>query len=1203
MSKNNIEENIDYSTDSTRMYLKEIGKYPILSTEDQKKLGRLMVAGDTKAREQLINCNLRLVVSVAKQFAPSANSFQLLDIIQEGNSGLLRAIETYEPELGAFTTYAQPWVEQHIKRGLANKDDEIRKPVHIKELTHKYNEFIEKYIGENRTFPTDEQICSKLKISKKTLKTIRDSFDMDPISLNQIVKDDSDTELGDFVSVSNDDYNDILNDMTKQDIFIVVKEVLSPLKYFVVYHRILSENRMTLEEVAPYLNITRERVRQLEAKALKQLKPYFKKDSRIYQRKISEIRDREGIKYNRLKIEPIEPFNIVKYMYLKDDLSDIERKLYKMVLLGKYNYTDNDYVNAIGVSFEQYQEIKKSLIEKINEKFSDKMSFDLFQHQMIKSYGTKIFDLDLTKKEKIIDYKTLKEEYSELDLDEILEKLNRVDYKLNPKEEKLITRYFGSDKNPYLLNTNLVEKEINALKYGFKRKSTSVSLEKLYKHYLTIKDKYNDEQKAFIESYVFRKKDKALFRKEYPNSTLYPSKAMYVNALEKSYYNINAYFQNEFTKENWLEVREKYRYRFTDFRVEVLDLFYGVNTKPYSLKELSEKYNMDPIKMHDIYSNARDLAINLFYGINLNIHIDKSIYAPYIDDIKYNYTEETRRILRLFIIEDKTYDEISKITGLTNTRISNIITEAIRKIDNYRFNLIKSSFISKEELNEVFNYYKDKFSETEKSIIILKYAEQIENKNIAELQGQTLLQVNQIVRKFNMLYEDYLVRNVVLTQADITSELSKHACESVLSVQQKEVISMRLGFKNKYNPKGIKLTEEEIKSDKRYPKNICNDSIKILKLHKIGYKTAETIYIPRSKLNVLLNDVHLPISEKEREIICHLLALKNYTYMTLDELAKKYGEKRASIKRRYQRAIVSIYKYINKEIDGNIDYDTDIAPILKYFGNSDRNKIEDFYKNRLTYEELAEKYNLSFDKIVAIMNRLKQNVNELLTNPNAKKFDFDYYQKVVNNPDLPFNGNIELATKIFDLAFGMNEERISLPAIKERLNLECATSVINKTIYNIMISVCKYKDGIKKNKTFPLEQVIEYYQKNYNNMPDYIKREYERYINAIKKDTDISGSSIRQPYIIISDLIQDVYPDAFKCNTATKEEVEELLKQYNGQINKRVRTHLMECFDIPERKFMNGRDINHVYKILCTLDNKLKSKEVKDKTLIKTKNR
>ncbi len=1190
-----------FTDDAYKMYMREIRRYPILSAEQQKKLGcRYRENGDIEARELLINCNLRLVVSVAFRYKSLIKHLQILDVIQEGNFGLMRAVETYDPEQGAFTTYAMPWIRQRITRGLANKDDDIRKPVYIVQATTKYLGLIESYNKKGLPLPSDEDICDILNITMSTLKNIRDSLMQNPVSLNQNIDDDGKSEVEDFIPAPNHDYDNILNQMVNDELFIVLKEVLTPLRYFVIYHRILNDEQKTLEEIASYLNITRERVRQIENSTLRKLKPYMVENSNVFLKALNKIKQREGYRFRTLKKTPLSPMQIIKYMYLKDELTEIERKLYELNLLGKYKYSDDDYASILGITLEELKQVIASLKAKINKKFEDKKAFKYFRDQMIKTYGTSIFDIDIDKKEKVIDYHALDEKYSSLSLEEILSYFQDINYSLTPDEEHLLERYFGyCDKN--YAGSFDIEKEVNVLKYGFNRKNKYAPLKGLYKEYLRTRDDYTEEQQLYLETYFFGKKDRKLFREAYPDSYLYEDYQKLIFKLERSYYHIFEYFENNFTKEAWLKVKAKYWERFTAEKVEMMDLYFGVRGEPLSRKELAKKYNMSRLEFNQIFEPTLMYAIRLYSGLGRNIEIDKKIYIPYVENPQYNFVPETRQILKQFLLEDKTYEEISEMTGLKTTRISNIITAAIRRMDFFRFGISTSLIVTESELKEFFEYAKDKVTEEDKDIITLRYINFMETKEIADLRGIATAKVNLAISRFNKMFYNFRIKDVTLTEEDLITELERHMSESVLSLREKQFVSFRYGIKSKYNETGETLSKKIIMEKLGMDKNAFNNTDRnikyALKGRKIGINKPDILFIPRDELDLLLDDIHLPISDKEKEIICHLFELKGYEYMTLDDIALKYNELKSSVRVRYHRAIATIYKYLNKEIEGCIHYETDIVPILKYFSLSDRVKIEDFFKNGMTFEEMGKKYGMTTAQVVGAMNRIRVNIYDLDSNPYAKRFDFDYYLEAIKNPDLPFYGDLPLAIKIFNLSFGMEgKEKMGAPEVVKTLGLDYDTSTINRINASLMLGVCKLKDGITKQKTFGYDEILDYYNKNYANIPPYCRSYYERYFKNVQDRRIISGDKAPVSYFIIADLIAANYPDAFKLDTATRDKVIGIIRKYGKDLKKRIRISLMSRYGISEREFMNGKDINHIFKMLYTLD--LKRKELDAQGLV-----
>ena len=670
-----------FTDDNFKLYMREISKYPILTVVEQKELGRRYKEdGDVQAKKLLINCNLRLVVSVAKKYYSRLKHFNILDVIQEGNLGLMRAVEDFDSEKGAFSTYAIPWINQYITRALDNKESEIRVPVQIRVAKTKYVRLIEQYQSSNKTLPADEEICRILNISDYTLSMVRDYFKPKTVSMNTFVGDDG-NELGNFIATKNNDYDNVLNKIADDNLLIVLKEILTPLYYFVIYYRFFSKEQKTLDNIGSYFNITRERVRQIERSALNKIKLYLDNNNIKCTKILNKIKQREGHNFNRLRTKPLSPIDIIRYIYVRNDLTILEENLYYLSLFGKYNYKNSEYASILGINLQELQQVINSLNKKLINKFGNKTAYKNFKKNMIKTYGSKIFNIDINKKEKIINYRSLEEKFSKLRLEDILKIVQDVNYNLTANEEKLLKKYFGVCE-VYRLSPKSIEQNINVLKFNFKHIDSLLPTKKLYTVYQETKSEFTEEQQLFLETYIFNKKDKKEFREMYPNSILYNQKYSLVNRLEKSYYNISKFFENNFTKENYLEVKEKYIHYFTDQKIKILDLYYGVNCKPCTIMEIAEILNMDYIKVHGLCRSARDSAINLFNGIKFKLNIDKSKYIPYIQDYHYGFTPEAKKILQLYLMEDKEYDEIKEIIGLNTVRISNIITEAIRKIDN-----------------------------------------------------------------------------------------------------------------------------------------------------------------------------------------------------------------------------------------------------------------------------------------------------------------------------------------------------------------------------------------------------------------------------------------------------------------------------------------------------------------------------------------
>lgn len=1175
-----------FTGDAISLYMKEVFSYPLNSINDNKELARKYKNGDIEARDKMIKGNLRLVINVAYKYRDKISHLQLLDIIQEGNLGLIKAIEEYNPEIGAFSTYAIWWIKQAIWRAISNKEEEIRKPVYFDEKRKKYIALVSEYTKVGKNLPSDEEICKILDISLNLLKKIKEQASSVVVSINKEINDDKNTELGEMIADSRNDFNEVEDKIVQHQLFVILKEVLSPLEYYVIYYRILAPHQSTLESISSKLFITRERVRQIEVKALKKIKPYMDENSKKSINLYVKILKRERNYYNYINTEPIDPVKICKFMYVKDLLSEDECKILYFLYFGKYALPSKDIGDYLGYEDGDYKRYYTSLIIKIKEAFLDEEKFRIYRDELLKSYGTKIFKINLSKSINFVDYKFIKDRYASLTWNDIETKINDYQDEFNNDEKRLLEKFFKIKQVENINKSNLM-KDINLSIFGLKEKRFILDKNKLWGIYQENINDFNMEQRLFLECYFFNTRKKEDFISTYKGSSLYYRYYYLIDRLERMYYNIYCYFEYNFSLEQYKEFRAKYKDSFSAKRIELLDLFYGYNGETYSISALALKYNIDYIKMHDMISDAREAAIILYCGYGNKLEIDKKKYIPYINNRIYEYTEETRTALLMYLIDNKDYDEISKVLGVSKYRLSNIITDGIRKIDNYRFGISKPLVITKEELDNYFKYYKDKISTLEKDILRLKYLKYKTNKDITLLLGISIGEVNKYSRRFNLLYYSYLIRDVEIEESDIIREVYRHPSESVLSDKEKQFASLYWGIKSIYNKEGIKYNQTEICKMLNITINsyyhLYREIVNNIKGLKKGIKEVPNLYIERDKLDVILEDSHLPLSQKEKDIICYLFQLKGYPYKTMDDLVNILEDNKGSIIRRYNRAIVSIYKYLNKEIEGKIDYEKDILPNMKYFSLSDRTIIEKYYKEGLTVNELATIYNLTFDKMSRIVGNIKVYLYDLLNNPKVKKFDFDYYLEVRNNKDIPFCGNKELAIKIFDLYYGMvGLYRLTIPEIINYLKLDMNNSAVNRVANNLMLCICKYKDGIRNNIPFSDEDIFKYYQEHANEMNYQHKLFYLRYLARIKKGGILNGISVKISNVILYDLLVDNY-NVLSFEDLDRNKVIELLKNKGKMFSSTTRNELMALFSISGRDLMNGKDINHVYRILDKL--------------------
>ncbi len=276
-----VKEEIDFDAlasqvsvdDPVKMYLKDIGKVPLLTAEQEVELAKRILDGDEEAKSKLCEANLRLVISIAKRY--TGKNMQFLDLIQEGNIGLLKAVDKFDYTKGfRFSTYATWWIRQSITRAMADQARTIRIPVHMVETINKLGRVSKKLLQELGREPTLEELAKELDMPQERVAEIQ-KIALDPISLESPIGEEEDSKIQDFIEdeTSISPVESATRSMLKGQLLAVI-DTLTPREQKVIRLRYGLDDGFpkTLEQVGQEFNVTRERIRQIEAKALRKLR-------------------------------------------------------------------------------------------------------------------------------------------------------------------------------------------------------------------------------------------------------------------------------------------------------------------------------------------------------------------------------------------------------------------------------------------------------------------------------------------------------------------------------------------------------------------------------------------------------------------------------------------------------------------------------------------------------------------------------------------------------------------------------------------------------------------------------------------------------------------------------------------------------------------------------------------------------------------
>lgn len=1159
------------STDNLKDFIKLVKEIPAATLDENSKLSIKVRNGDSSAREEMVLKNLRLVLTVILNDKKRYSSYEKIDLLQEGILALIKAVDTYDEEKGAFSTYAKTIIERIITRETINKDRSIRIPVGLVTYINKYNRLVTDYLSDNKEIPDDEEICEILGISTYTLKSIRAASTQATMSLDEPLDDeDGKKSKLDLIGDIDNSYDDIIDSMSSNYLFAYLKDNLKSIEYFVLYYRILKES-LSLEEIGKMFGVTKEAVRVVELKTLKKVRYLY--DSEYNFKGFLSLETQKYLDKGLLRLRPITPKDVAKYLYLRDRLDPIERKIYKEMCLGRLEYNATTFAREQGMSVDVVRRSEESLRIKMNLLEEDEESFQQFLDNLLIEYKMKILRIDLD-----IDVRP----YLYGPTQNIWESLTYFDFSYALKKSgmgipenllKKVQEYFGI-VNFRTISKNNLEAKINCLHCGL-YESSDVPTDKLYRSFKKNKKRFSEEQSLALNR-LFGRLGEAETKENPGFSSMEVKGTALYRKLLMLHFGITNYKSFNFDKEEYLIMRSNIKNSENSWQIKLLDMYFGYEMKSCSVEELATNLGLGYNQTESRLSHARLWLVNEFLGLTSSERLKPNIYKEYLSTHDITFGEPTDMILKMFFIDSKTYEEIAKSFGKTTRDISITITNAIWRIDYRRLGLIIDNPYSKEEL---LNCLESSQISEEKKILL---EDVINSQNDEE--SKKKYGVRTVIEAMSKLKERALkerVKNIELSREEIKREVECFEHENILSIKGKIVLSMLNGFQNEYNPDGKQYNEQEVASILGNGVSTIfaqkNTSLTHIKAKKCGIEKAINDFIDRNSLETILKDPRVPIDKKEMETLVLFYGFNGSKVHSIEELSTTYGESIYSVKLRIQRTIVNLKRYQNGEIEGFLSYELDVYPYLKYFSRQDRVLLNDLYKNRLTISEIQEKYNLKFAKTQDKLMKLRLWLRAIHKFGPIIGIDFDYFWQHVNDEDIPFYGDKTLAIELFDLVY---EQDIPILEVKRKYHPELSTDIIWNYIFWLIIGVEKRKSGIKKVPEMPYEEVRDYFLAHQDEMSLYHKYEYTKFLNTYTNRFISTGNriSIRVAIDILRE--KEDFIDLGHCD---KDTLLKLAKKYRDRLTHNEFYTLLKIGDIHPREFMKTGDKKQVLYLLNEL--------------------
>lgn len=1172
-----IEEYENYlSDDNLRDYLLIIKKYKPATKEENVRLSRLVKEGNENARELMINKNLRLVVSIAMHNRRILRSYDKLDIIQDGIIGLITAISKFDETKGAFSTYAVQRIKSAIGRGLDNNNDLVRRPPDFLNDRNRYIKLIQNCKEKGREVPDDDTICKILKITKERLSLIKEDFKLNYQSLDEPLKEDDESSLGDFVGSDEAGYKSVLDEMVDDELITYLKLYFTPFEFYILYHRILSSDKKTLQEIANEFGVSRELINQKEKKTLKKVQTFYDRNRNL--RKFSSLELRNRLGKDSLRREPREPQNLCKYFFLRDSCSEIEKVLLKEIYCSDRANSVQYLSSVLKISADEIKSMMQEILEKAEKTLSKNLElFMCFKDYFISLYGTKALTVDLD-----MDVSAIKKSpkmiyllWKDKSYHEFLEILDASGRIVPTDLQRKVLDFFNVKVEPKHRPYSL-EIKMNKLVLGL-NVNDSVPEDALYQYFLKNGERFSDIQRdaLLLRFGQIRRTD---IQRKYPDFNFHHTISYAYDKLLTLYFGFKSYRNYNFNREKYLEIRNKCLLKLDEKTIQVLDNFYGYKTgKNMTQQELADSLGMTLEDVKPLLRACKRQAGNIYIDLSHTLKINFNIYRRYLSENPVYFDDVTKSVVYGFLFEEKTYEELACELKKTTTQISNYLTDALWKIDSYRFGFQKVFLFPVESLLEVLD--RDTAFTSEKKDELKEY---FVSKN-AFIGLQSKRRTQNFYNNLKKLYKHYL--EYLGDLHSITGEEIKQILEgphytNVLTEMERLVLTLLYGAQNDLNPNGVRYTKREIVEefgvyDRRYDSFQSSGEQKLI-AYKLGYLKNDIDLIDVKELEEILTNPKLPLTDKDRTILEKTYGLDGLEATPVEKLACEMHVQKRSIQRRITRALTLIRRHQNGEIEGKTVYKEDVEPYLKFFAKSDQEVLKMYYRDGIIVKDIGKKLGMNEGQIITLFYKLKVYLSDLQKGDSG--FDFDYFWNIINSEDIPIYGCKSLAVELFDLYF---EKRMSMTDILLIHHPELASeSSIKRIIIILMIAVSKRKMGIKKIRDFSYEEIREYYLENHEQMHLSQKKFYYNYFE--KMTPTYVSTSCPVPFTIAYDLSRN-HPKFIDIHKMSREDLFQFLEHYKDDFTESELRDLARIFKIDTRDLMIGSDKKQVLEFLSTI--------------------